>query len=125
MARILISLAATCIVGLTSIPTQAADLGAGGTYFHAHCSVCHGNTANAPQSVGPRLFGVVGRHAGTLPGYAYSKSMKQSGLTWTADQLKRYLAKPQAAIPGNKMPFPGITKATDLDNVAAYLETLR
>lgn len=125
MARILVSFIAISAIGLASIPVQAADLGAGGTYFRTHCSVCHGNTATSPQGVGPRLYGVVGRHAGTLPGYGFSKPMKQSGVVWTLDQLKRYLAKPQAAVPGNKMPFPGITKATDLDNVTAYLETLR
>ena len=51
--------------------------------------------------------------------------MKQSGLTWTIEQLKRYLTNPQAAVHGNKMPFAGIPKATDLENVVAYLATLR
>ena len=125
MARILISLLSASVLGMMAVPASAADPGAGGTYFRARCAVCHSSTANSPQGVGPRLFGVVGRHAGTLPGYTFSQAMKQSGITWTIEQLKRYLANPQAAVHGNKMPFPGIPKATDLYNVIAYLATLR
>src|SRR5579864_4349180 len=101
MARILISLLAISAIGLTAVPAAAADPVAGATYFRARCSVCHGITANAPQGVGPRLFGVGGRRAGTLPGYTYSQAMKQSGLTWTPGQLKQYLTNPQAAVHGN------------------------
>jgi cytochrome c len=125
MARVLITLLSFAALGLTATPASAANSTAGGTYFRAHCSVCHGSTANAPQGIGPRLFGVVGRHAGTLPKYNFSPAMRQSGITWSAEQLKRYLTNPQAAVRGNKMPFSGIPKATDVDDLVAYLTTLR
>jgi cytochrome c len=116
----------TVIVTLATIaaPALAADPAAGGMYFRSHCSVCHGNTPNSVPGVGPRLFGVVGRRSGSLPGYAYSPAMRQSGLVWSRDLLNLYLTKPQSMVKGNKMPFPGIPGAVDRENVVAYLASL-
>jgi cytochrome c len=106
-------------------PALASDPSAGAAYFRSHCSVCHGNTANSPPGVGPRLFGVVGRPSGSLPGYNYSPAMRQSKLVWLADLLRRYLTSPQSVVRGNKMPFAGIANPADRENVVAYLQTLR
>jgi len=126
VARVLIALGLTVAVAsaLIAVPALAADPAAGGIYFRSHCSVCHGNAPNSAPGVGPRLFGVVGRRSGSLPGYAYSSAMRQSGLVWSQDLLDRYLTKPQALVKGNKMPFPGIPGAVDRENVVAYLASL-
>ena len=124
MARILIALALG--VGIVSAtPALAADAKAGQAIFKAKCALCHGVAANSPAGIGPRLFGVVGRKAGTVPGFSYSPAMKNSGLTWNADTLKLYLANPQKTVKGNKMPYSGMPAAPDRDNVVAYLATLR
>ena len=68
------------------------------------------------------LNGVVGRKAGTYPGYAYSEANKNSGLTWDEATLKDYLKNPRAKVPGTKMIFPGLPKEEDIDNVIAYLK---
>jgi cytochrome c len=72
--------------------------------------------------VGPSLNGVVGRPAGTFPGYSYSDANKNSGLTWDQATLKEYLKDPRGKVPGTKMAFAGLTSETDIDNVIAYLE---
>ncbi|MDS7278882.1 hypothetical protein NXG15_29710, partial [Klebsiella pneumoniae] len=75
--------------------------------------------------VGPNLFGVVGRSAGSLSNFAYSPAMKASGITWTNAKLAQYLAAPTTTIPGNKMPYAGLKQQTKLDDVIAYLDTLK
>lgn len=106
-------------------PALAGDAAAGGKVFKAQCALCHGTTASAPAGIGPRLNGVVGRKAGMAPGYAYSAAMKGSGLVWSAAELKRYLANPAGAVRGNKMPYAGLKNPAQLDDLVAYLATLR
>lgn len=127
MARLLTLIATTLIAAtpLAATPALAGDAAAGRAYFKATCAMCHGDTARSPAGVGPRLFGVVGRKAGSLPGYSYSKAVAGAGFTWTPAKLLEWVTKPGAVVPGNKMPFAGVAKPADRENVIAYLETLR
>ncbi len=124
MARILIA-ASLAALALGSTPALAGDAAAGGAFFKRVCSTCHGNTTNSPPGIGPRLYGVVGRKAGSLPGYHYSAAMSAAGFAWSQDKLTAYLTNPQGLVKGNKMPYAGIPKPSDRDNVVAYLATLR
>jgi len=74
----------------------------------------------------PSLYGVVGRKAGTERGYAYSQSLKDSGVTWDAATLDKWIADPGAVIPGNDMspPYSGIADASVRKQIIAYLKTL-
>lgn len=76
------------------------------------------------NSVGPKHCGVVGRKAASVADYDYSPAMKDSGITWTPENLDRFLAAPAKAVPGNFMPFAGIAKPQDRADVIAYLATL-
>ena len=123
-------LAAVFVAALMNVPTMAAiaaDAPARlgnpeqGRHDFAVCSACHQVGTNARNSVGPVLNGIVGRKAGSYPGYTYSAAMKNSGFTWTVAELQKYLADPQKVVPGNKMPFPGLHDATKVDNIIAYL----
>jgi cytochrome c len=101
----------------------AADVEAGKTKFKL-CAICH--TAEAGKNkVGPSLFGIVGRKAGSLEDYNYSDAMKKFGKTWTPENLNTYLTDPRAVVPGTKMIFPGIKDKTERANLIAYLETLK
>ena len=118
----------SCIAGMAFFASAAlASSGAtqGKQVFQTDCSVCHANKANAPRGVGPDLFGVVGRHAGTEAGYSYSNAMKKSGLTWTPAELKLYIADPRKVVPGNKMPYAGLHNQEKVDALVAYLGTLK
>src|SRR5688500_11149440 len=97
------------------------DAAAGAKVF-AQCSACHAVGASAQNDIGAVLNGVVGRAAGTYPGYRYSSAMKRSGLTWDEGTLTRYLRGPDKVLPGTKMAFPGIASDADLANVIAYLK---
>lgn len=62
-----------------------------------------------------------GRAAGEVPGYPFSKAMRQSGLVWNAPTLARFLEDPQSVVPGTRMVFGGITDAAQLERVIEFL----
>jgi cytochrome c len=107
---------------LASIGAAAAQDAAAGEKVFTKCKVCHQIGESAKNLVGPVLNGVVGRPAGTYPGYHYSDANKNSGITWDEATLKVYLKDPKAKVPGTKMVFPGLTSDEDIANVIAYLK---
>ncbi len=100
---------------------SAADPAQGGKVAKK-CLTCHSLDKGGANKIGPALWDVVGRPAGTHEGYAYSDAMKGAGKTWTLEELDSYLADPRAAIPGNKMTFVGLKKPAER---AALLRWLR
>lgn len=86
----------------TSTPVAVAEPAA-----FRQCAVCHSTERGAKHRIGPNLFGVVGRAAGSSDGYAYSPALAGSGLTWNAQTLDAYLEAPAKLVPGTKMMFPG------------------
>ncbi|WP_460449688.1 c-type cytochrome [Alsobacter sp. SYSU BS001988] len=99
----------------------AQDAAAGEKVF-LKCRACHQTGEAAKNGVGPVLNGVIGRPAGTYPGYSYSEANKTSGLTWDEATFQEYIRNPKAKIPGTKMSFPGLTNDADVANVLAYLK---
>ena len=121
--------AAVILAGFMSLGASSAyaagDAANGATLFKANiCSACHTTVKGGASAIGPNLFGVSGRKAGGVAGYAYSPAMKASGVTWDDDTLAKYLMAPSIIIRGNKMVFAGIKKQGDADDVVAYLATL-
>jgi cytochrome c len=72
------------------------------------CAHCHQIGQGARMMAGPSLQGVIGRKAGTMPGYPFSPAMKSSGLTWDEATLDRFVTSPQAVVPGTRMVFAGM-----------------
>lgn len=89
------------------------------------CVVCHKIGAGEPSSLGPNLHGVVGRKAGSVAGFNYSPAMKDSGLTWDEATLDKYLEKPTAFIPGNRMAYAGQPDAAKRKAMIDALKTLK
>jgi cytochrome c len=110
---------------LQSVPAVAGDAALGKTVFAAQCAMCHTVTKGGPTIMGPNLFGLVGRKSGSVANFAYSKSMKGLGITWTEDKLKAYLPVPANMVPGTKMAFAGVKNPAQLDNLVAYLASLK
>jgi cytochrome c len=96
-----------------------------GADLFKRCMICHTANKGGPSRVGPNLFGVVGRKAGTLPGFSYSSSMKSYGAVWSEDSLAKFIAAPGSVVPGTKMPFGGFSQTQQAQDVAAYLATLK
>jgi len=102
----------------------SADPDAGADVFDTYCGDCHSVRPTGRNRKGPPLQGVIGRRAGTMPGFRYSSAMASSGITWNASNLSAYLADPRGVVPGGKMKDK-LTKASDRDNVIAYLASAR
>ncbi|HWA31203.1 MAG TPA: cytochrome c family protein [Rhizomicrobium sp.] len=124
MVRILKSMGIAGAALMLISQAQAADAKHGASVF-ARCAICHSDTKGAPAKIGPNLFDVVGRKAGSEANFSYSAAMKGSGITWTPDKLTAYVEHPQQVVPGNRMAFAGITSTTDAQDLVAYLETLK
>jgi cytochrome c len=108
------------LVTVASAPAMAQDAAAGEKDF-AVCRACHQIGPNAKNAVGPELNGLIGRKAGTAPGYNYSAANKNSGITWDAETLTPYLENPQGVVKGTKMIFAGIKDPQKVKDVIAFL----
>lgn len=106
-------------------PAAAPDAVAGKKVFLQNCMICHTDKKGGAASVGPNLFGVVGRKAASAPGYAYSNALKASGLSWSEETLEKWVAGPAKLVPGTKMAFAGLNDHAKVENVVAYLSTLK
>ena len=108
----------------TSISHAAGDAVAGKALF-ATCANCHQVGPSARGGFAPQLNGIVGRPAGATTDYKYSAAMKQSGIVWTEKNLRAFLKSPDDVVPGTKMRFWGIGSDQEIDNLLAYLRTVR
>jgi cytochrome c len=114
-------LGAAATFALLTIPASAADVAHGKQIF-ASCAACH---SERPDAIGPDLKGIVGRKSAAVDGYRYSAAMRRAHLVWGDANLKAYIANPQAKVPGNRMPFSGLHDPHDVDDLVAFLGTLK
>jgi len=123
--RYFLGLSALCIANTAS----AADADFGERLFD-RCLPCHTIAQGGAHSLGPNLFGVIGREAGAAEGYVYSPAMANSGVTWTAENVATFLkdangSSPDSFIPGNRMLQLSMPTAEQAADMIAYLQTLR
>jgi cytochrome c len=114
-------LAVMLVGGLAATPALAQDDGQ--TAFNTSCRTCH-TMKEGDNRQGPSLAGIIGRRAGSLPGFNYSPSMKQSGITWDEATLDQFIANPEQVVHGNTMkPFGGITDAAQRKTIVDFLKS--
>lgn len=92
-----------------------------GAELWGKCRACHTLDAKGRNLVGPRLHGVFGKKAGSVPDYRYSEAMKNSKVVWTEKTMDAYLAATQDFMPGNKM-YGGLAIAQDRVDLIAWLK---
>ncbi len=90
-----------------------------GEDIYSRCLACH---ALAYDRTGPRHCGLIGRKAGSVPGFSYSDAMKRSEIVWNARTLDRFLADPMKVVPGTAMGYAGIADRQERADLIAYLE---
>jgi cytochrome c len=88
------------------------------------CAACHSFDKGGANKIGPNLWNVLGRKAGTHEGFGYSKAMTEFGKTWDFETLNAFVSSPKSVVPGTAMSFAGLKKAKDAANILAYLRTL-
>ena len=128
-AAVMLALAAGLVLSLAAMPGPATGANANPVQrtppqAFAQCAGCH-SVQPGRNLFGPSLARVSGRKAGSLPGYAYSDSLRKSGIVWNEAALDRWLTGPRKMVPGTKMPFPGISDPARRKEVVSYLLTLQ
>jgi cytochrome c len=106
---------------VTANSAHAQDAAAGEKTF-AVCKACHQIGETGKNSIGPVLNGVIGRPAGSYPGFSYSDANKKSGLTWDEATFREYISNPKAKIPGTKMIYAGLKDEQKITDLLAYLK---
>jgi cytochrome c len=122
LPRVAMGTAMTSIALIAAAPGDAQDASLKSSF--TRCSICHAVNGSGGK-LGPDLTGVVGRKAGSVPGYAYSDAMKASKITWTPAEIEKFIAGPQAMVPGTKMTFAGISDPAQRAKVVAYLKSAK
>ena len=97
--------------------TSASD----GEKVFKKCAACHSIAQGGGNKIGPALWGVLGRQAGSISDYKYSKAMATHGKTWSFEEMNNFLIKPKDWIKGTKMSFAGLKNAKDRAAVILYM----
>jgi cytochrome c len=112
--------AAALTIAAPSASAQAAKPPA-----FAACQSCHAVTKGQKSGMGPNLFGIGGRRAGTAPDYKYSPALEKYGQPWTRANLIEFISNPRTTVPGSKMIYPGQKNPQIAAQLADYLLSLK
>lgn len=99
------------------LPAEAEVISRGSQVYD-RCRACH---SLERDRTGPRHCGLVGRQAGSVSGFPYSRAMRGARFVWDEAMLDRFLSDPRGTVPGNRMGYAGIDKADDRQALIAYL----
>ena len=97
--------------------TSAAD----GAKVFKKCAACHSIAQGGSNKIGPALWGVLGRQAGSISDYKYSKGMAAYGKTWSFEEMNGFLIKPKDWVKGTKMSFAGLKNVKDRAAIILYM----
>jgi len=120
-----------------ALPALAEGDAAAGEKTFKKCKACHSITDASGEKfvkgghIGPDLYGVIGRTAGSVEDFKYSKSMRaagEAGLVWDEALLAEFVQNPKAFLAAlledssakSKMSYK-LKKGGE--DVAAYLAT--
>ena len=125
MSRPIQALAAMLLLSVAPAMAQdaAGNAEAGQRVFN-QCRACHTINSGGRAMVGPNLFGIVGRRAGSFEGFRYSRPMHEKheqNFVWSEDNLRAYIRDPKAVVPAGSMSFPGLRNDQQLNDLIAYL----
>ncbi|SDS47573.1 c-type cytochrome [Opitutus sp. GAS368] len=117
-----------CLAGILDAATGSepalGDVERGRKVF-ATCAACHREVSAEVPNPGPDLRGVLGRPSASMPNFRYSRALRNAKWTWSEAALNSFLTDPQAAVPGNTMPFPGLPDDAQRQDLIAYLKTFK
>jgi cytochrome c len=97
---------------------------AGRNLFQEHCIFCHALKPGG-RHFGPSLYGIAGRTAGTDPGFPYSEALRKSGIVWTDENLRKWIAGTTNLVPSTLMPHTTVSDPAEQLYLVAYLKSLK
>jgi len=113
---------ALLLASLGAGAAEAADIAKGQAAFVRQCAICHTIDKGGDNRLGPNLFGVIGRRAGTVPGFKYTNAFRTTAnFEWSEGLLGPWISLPAVMVPGTAMGvFPGVSDR-DKDDIVAYV----
>lgn len=125
MLRLIHTLAAVLLLSVApAMAQEAAGNAEAGQRVFNQCRACHTINRDGRSLVGPNLFGVIGRRAGSFEGFRYSRPMHEKheqNFVWTEDNLRAYIRNPKDVVPNGTMSFPGLRNEQQMNDLLAYL----
>ena len=123
------TVASTTTSETSSVDSESGDImalfastnAAEGAKIFKKCAACHSISQGGANKIGPALWGVIGRKAGSVSDYKYSKAMIAYGKPWSFEEMDGFLIKPKEWVKGTKMAFAGIKDAKDRAAVILYM----
>ncbi len=85
------------------------------------CSGCHERGPGAPHRVGPNLYDLAGRRAGSLTGFSYSPALRDSGISWDGGTLTAWILAPEAMVPGTWMLYHNPLQPDEVSRLVSFL----
>jgi cytochrome c len=103
---------------------QRVDAVSGQQVFNNACRTCH-TTKEGDNRLGPHLYKIIGRKAGSLPDYGYSSALKGADFVWDEEKLERFIANPDELVPSNSMkPYGGLASTDDRARIVSFLRSV-
>ena len=99
---LVIALAASAPPAAVLANAGTGDPARGKELFAKRCGGCHSLDSDKE---GPRLRGVYGRRAGSVPSFKYSGAMKDARFKWDGVSLDHWLTNTESVVPDNDMDF--------------------
>ncbi|HEY9098585.1 MAG TPA: c-type cytochrome [Thiobacillus sp.] len=117
--HVLMGIVLAAVTGGTMAKSELLGDPKAGKAVYARCFACHALTYNR---TGPKHCGLLGRRAGSVPGFEYSAAMKHANWVWDRKTLDRFLVDPIKAVPGTTMGYAGVKDRQERTDLIAYLE---
>jgi len=99
----------------------ASASAADGEKIFKKCAACHSIAKGGRNKIGPALYNVLGRQAGSLPDYKYSKAMIAYGKKWTPEEIDGFLTNPKGWVKGTKMSYAGLKNLKERASLILYM----
>lgn len=119
-----LALVSLSVVSTAAMADNEAMMQAAGKQIFEKCVACH-SADSSKNTFGPSLTGVVGRKAASQPRFAYSDALKKSGIIWTEENLRKWVAGNDSFVPGTRMRHVEITDKAEQDYLLAYLKSMK
>lgn len=119
----------SCLISVCAfVGTAIADTKREGReLFEANCTPCHNYEKGAPADMYGQtlnLYGVIGRKAGAVKNFEYSKGIRNLGIIWNDASLDKFITSPSNFVPGTRMELPGIADGEVRQRILVYLKSL-